>query len=503
VKRKKLKKAKKVNSNHKENTGNNLTHLSSYFSETLDGLKRVSSHERPKTYIKMRALIASSLKNIESEDKIIHQFKLNPDLAKEPIGQIRELILSALDSCYENLFSTQLNPIPEKNITLSIREKLKSGEIKGYKVVIKPGSEHSGEAIRIHKKYHDFFPVFRDNLKIGEVIVLVEKDNDFCAIKINSTKLDAFKMPEKEKRIRSKAPSTTKIQPKPKPKKISSLTSTEIKNKETFKKENVLHDMREFDLEIEKKDEIKSVFKNELLTTKIKLLNGEILTGRAYLNRARRYFFDGKNVAQSEVIDKLIDEFNFFPRIPLRPMQHYYSNPENLTHDLKAFDNKRDTHKNMTATSISTIWIVDNNGRKINGRDYIKEGGVAINLTETKKESHACQGKILNIFLKTANYTSRAKELEHVAYYLKPENILADLQSFANAIGLKSFMDINTSNISKVSIIRTDGEEIKGPAFIKQGGVAHKVATTTRKANPIILRCLEKLKEVAQSAMAA
>ncbi len=177
--------------------------------------------------------------------------------------------------------------------------------------------------------------------------------------------------------------------------------------------------------------------------------------------------------------------------------KEYYSNPKHVRSDMEALAEQLGEGKtplDLSTSNIEKFEITCSNGeKKVRGQTYLLNAGVALGMAKDTREASSQWADILKTLLKIAGYEVRDKE-----YYSNPEHVKADLEAFAEQLGEgKTPLDLNTSNISNLAIICSNGERVKGGIYLSNAGVALGMAKDSIEASSKRVEILNRLREIA------
>ena len=213
-------------------------------------------------------------------------------------------------------------------------------------------------------------------------------------------------------------------------------------------------------------------------------------TARNHMGRILRNAYYG----ESEVRQACADIFNSSGALD-------FNDPNIIRSDLLALASQLGHDKaplDLNTSNISSLSITCQNGRTVKGPTYLHTAARALGFAKNVKEAASKQAQILKYLLKTAGFDVPEYEpLDH-AYFQNPRNLQADLSSFASQLGHDGVpLDLNTSNISSLSITCQNGQVMKGQAYLSTATRALGFAKNAREARPKQAFILCKLKKMA------
>ncbi len=188
----------------------------------------------------------------------------------------------------------------------------------------------------------------------------------------------------------------------------------------------------------------------------------------------------------------------------------YFKHPENIRLDLRNFavqafgiQEEEVTDENVQALSVNNIASqriqCQNKEGGVNGQTYLKGAAVVLGLCKKKSEGTSYKSLVLKMLKERAGYRERG-----AVYFERPENVRADLRSFASQVlGIpeedvtdEHVQGLNTDNIS-VQRIRCQNKEdgVSGTSYLKNAAVALGLCGTATEGRSYKRFVLKMLKE--------
>jgi hypothetical protein len=172
----------------------------------------------------------------------------------------------------------------------------------------------------------------------------------------------------------------------------------------------------------------------------------------------------------------------------------YFKNPQNVKADLEAYAKFLGPNKTPL-----DLWIdncsnetICSNGKSVEWQIYLKYAGVALGLANDSKKARKRRSKILKELQKIAGY-----EAMDVEYFKNPQNVKADLESYAKLFGPdKTPSDLRTTNLPS-EIICSNGASVKLATYLRRASIALDLAKDSREANTKKHATIQELQKIA------
>ncbi len=217
------------------------------------------------------------------------------------------------------------------------------------------------------------------------------------------------------------------------------------------------------------------------------------MVGKAGKNEHGQFLRDGffSEHDVREAVSDLLEQVN---------LDRAYFQPEAVKFDLSAFANrlvrKIDEHGSAIALNtknIRKLQIHCSTGQAVDGSRYLSLASIAFGLAKNFREAQNVRFQTLAKLFEIADISSRNSK-----YYLDPDCVGSDLQSFAAAVTeargkTTSAMNLTPSNIRKIRIICSNGVRLSGLQYLNDAAICHssendKIAQDPRKVLESLLR---------------
>lgn len=243
---------------------------------------------------------------------------------------------------------------------------------------------------------------------------------------------------------------------------------------EYFTQDRVKKDLEAYVVASGKKVTIETLSTSTIHQVRARCCNGEEITGGTYMKRAGLALGiiekrPGAPLKSREVLNTLkrIAGYEIEEEIEYSEMNAAYFRPENIKADLLAFAKKLGEDKtpmDLNTTNMRKISIVCQNSETLDGRKYFIRYARAFGLAKKTKEISGMRRYILDRLLLAAGYEVYAKMTRE---YFTPENVKADLQAYAKAVGVE-VAEMSSNIIWTKEALCQNGETVLGVTYLQR-----------------------------------
>jgi len=244
-----------------------------------------------------------------------------------------------------------------------------------------------------------------------------------------------------------------------------------------------------------------------------KCVNGEIITGGTWLNRAgiALHMADTRRKAQKkhpEIIDEIFRIAGMTKPVKPGAMdEKYFQTPGNIRKDLDAYleaikkhkgkNNKKppETLADLSTDSMSKVETVCANGEKVNGINYILRAGNPLGLSKGTGTAKKNMKEILDKLKEHAGVEVKNYPPMDAGYFTET-NVRKDLSSLAAKSGIELEL-LTTTNLDGTSFLCSNGETVEGKTYVSRATKAfNPEITLSKKANSLMGQTFKRLKKM-------